>query len=100
MLINAKFEGLVERVISAMLRKGIATTKAEAIRHAVIDYSKNNPSLVIMPEADEIRKMGYGEWKKGFESLTLEMASMKDEEVGKSILEAQKKRHQKWLNVH
>lgn len=45
MLINAKFTGLVERVVQSMLRDGIAATKAEAIRIMAYEYSKNNRQL-------------------------------------------------------
>ena len=46
MLINAHFDGLVERLILAMQKNGIAKTKAEAIRILALDYSNRYPNIL------------------------------------------------------
>jgi hypothetical protein len=46
MLINAEFGGIVEKVINGMLHKGIASSKAEAIRIIALEYYKTNRALI------------------------------------------------------
>lgn len=46
MLINAHFEGLVERLITAMQKQGMAASKAEAIRIIALDYSNRYPNIL------------------------------------------------------
>ncbi len=46
MLINAHFEGLVDRLITAMQKQGMAATKAEAIRIIALDYSNRYPNIL------------------------------------------------------
>lgn len=46
MLINAEFGGIVEKVVNNLINKGIASSKAEAIRIMALDYYKTNRSLI------------------------------------------------------
>jgi hypothetical protein len=46
MIINAEFGGIVEKVINNMLHKGVATSKAEAIRIIALEYYKANRALI------------------------------------------------------
>ncbi|MFH1306322.1 MAG: hypothetical protein ABIH83_01535 [Candidatus Micrarchaeota archaeon] len=94
MLINAKFSGIVEKVVHNMLKEGIATTKAEAIRILAYEYDKNNPQK----EDDfELQKQNPEEWMREFKEIRAECAKYTHKEVMDMIKKTEEKRKKEML---
>ncbi len=55
MNITLRLEGIPERIIDAMIKDGIASTKTEAIRIAILNYNEHYP-LSKSKNTEEIEK--------------------------------------------
>ena len=78
MLINAHFGGVVEKIVNFMLQKGLASSKAEAVRIMALEYSKQYPELIRGDEES---------WEKEYvDEVDAKLSAMHRELIKKGIL--------------
>lgn len=68
MNITLRLEGIPEDIIDEMLKAGIAASKTEAIRIALLDYNEHHPLKKIgkpkRGEDEEYGKLQFSGWKE------------------------------------
>ncbi len=93
MLINAHFDGLVERLIVAMQKKGIATSKAEAIRMIALDYSNRYPHIIENEQefTNQVNKMNRT-LKEQKQDMGVWQSELIDAKIDANLNESKKKK--------